>query len=263
MRDESSFNIEVVIGGAQKSGTTKLHKHLGEYSDICVTNPKEARIFLPNTLFEQEDNRDDINLAYRKYFPKTIDGRIFLDSTPEYFFIPIAAKRIQAYNPSMKWIICLRNPIARCYSQWKMRFRNGTETRDFLSCVKEADQALKANLPNGFRRPADLQGLLSRGLYYQQIHRIERLFGSHNVQYIFTANMRQDLEKTLDICRNFILKGAVTTNTSIGRSCPFVDIYPCDESLKMLKTFYEPEIERMKIHFDINFDHWLSDPLSD
>ena len=274
MKTDNKINVSVVIGGAQKAGTTYLHRALGNaLPELCVTNPKEARLFIKDKLFTGPNFRKAVNQRYKFFFPEDIQGKVLLDATPEYTHQAIAVRRLYDYNPSMKWIICIRNPIARCYSQWKMRRRNGREDRGFLVCLQNAVHDLSVASDQEANKPSDSNGLLSRGLYCEQFDRIEGLFGKQNVQYILTANMRQFEMETITHCKQFIFAGtaeplrSIYKATELSEDALHEDSYSSDglnnACLDLLKSFYRPEINRLSERFNIDFSHWLSSPMAD
>ncbi len=262
---KSSLNtVDCVIGGVQKGGTTYLHRILDEkIPELCLSQPKETKIFLKDDFFKAPPNQKYINDKYKPFFPKNTAGKIRIDASPAYFYQEKVAKRIHDYNPSMKWIICLRNPISRCYSHWKMRYDSKLEHRNFMQSIKSAVEIY--NDPAiGFQAEHDrTKGLVSRGQYLEQIQRLETLFDPNNIQFLLSANMFASEPLTLISCGRFILDGYKSNPGQLSLIRPKKKYAkPSLKSLKFLSEFYEPGILELSKKLDVDLSSWLSDPMS-
>lgn len=95
------------IIGAQKCGTTSMWRILTTHPSIDRTE-KEKNFFVG-------DNYKEINLYSEKFRdPKKING----DASNTYLFYNLVPKRIKEFLPNAKFIVSLRNPIDRAYSQY-------------------------------------------------------------------------------------------------------------------------------------------------
>lgn len=120
-----SNNVTFLGIGAQKCASTWVYKILQEHPDVFVSDPKELDFFSHN-----------YNCGfqwYLKYFNEGIDKKIFGEISPSYFYDRSAPKRVFDYNPEMKIIITLRDPIDRAYSNHLHEIRIGHYTGDDLS----------------------------------------------------------------------------------------------------------------------------------
>jgi hypothetical protein len=102
--------------GVQKSGTTSLIEYLSLHKDIHMNNKKEFHFFdCKDKYYKITEN--DIN-EYEKLFDtnKTVVG----EKTPSYCYLQYAMDRIYNYNPNIKLILILREPISRAFSQYNM-----------------------------------------------------------------------------------------------------------------------------------------------
>jgi hypothetical protein len=103
-----------MIIGAQKAGTTALYSFLSQHPGILATKPKEIHFF-------NCENRYSQGLEfYHAHFPLTETKQMTFDASPGYLSNPLAAKRIYTYNPHIKIIIILRDPVKRAFSAWNM-----------------------------------------------------------------------------------------------------------------------------------------------
>lgn len=111
--------VGVLVIGAQKCGTTSLHSFLDKHPQCKGAPKKEVRFF--TDFFDLGES------WYHKQFFKPTDifqkgnrNKIYFESTPEYVSFPVCAKRISSYNPDMKMILLVREPVSRAYSAFNM-----------------------------------------------------------------------------------------------------------------------------------------------
>lgn len=113
----------VLIVGAQKSGTTWLHSSLGKSARVFVSTRKELNFF------NKKDPAAHL-AAYRENFQSNPDYYYFLETTPHYFRLPFErgdiARNIQQILGNPRLITLFRNPIDRyesAYTHHMMRER--------------------------------------------------------------------------------------------------------------------------------------------
>ncbi|MFD2740117.1 sulfotransferase family protein [Sulfitobacter aestuarii] len=98
-----------VIGiGGQKCASSWLHAIAGSHPQIAVSEPKEVDFF--SYYFDR---------GYRWYeghFPAAPGRMALFESSPSYLIDPRAAERAARFDPQMKILALLRDPIARAFS---------------------------------------------------------------------------------------------------------------------------------------------------
>ena len=110
------------------------------------------------------------------------DNQIILHAYVNYiFFCESAAKRIYEFDPNIKLLLILNNPIDRAYSAFWEAKKVGVESIDsFDEAIKLDKQRLNGN----YREQASLT-YLSHGLYSQQIETYFKYFNQNNLKIIF------------------------------------------------------------------------------
>lgn len=107
-----------VIGiGAQKCASTWLYGVLAQCADVHLSDEKEVDFF--SYYFDR---------GYEWYEKKLTSSEQFRhrgEISPSYFVHPAAAKRASAYNPDLKILVTLRDPVARAYSNHLHEVRKG------------------------------------------------------------------------------------------------------------------------------------------
>lgn len=112
-----------LIIGSAKCGTTALASILDKHPDCCMSRPKEVSFFQ-----EMKNGRPNSNFNkrwewYMKAFTHYSGEPVVGESTPSYSDrsrSPQTACRIADFNPEMKIIYMVRDPLERQLSTWKM-----------------------------------------------------------------------------------------------------------------------------------------------
>lgn len=115
----SNKRIDFLIVGAQKAGTSTLFNILNHHPQCRGSDKKEVGFFYRNPLYQKGIQ------WYHAHFPIFKKRRLFFEATPEYLSKPWCTERIFRYNPSLKLIILLREPVSRAYSaynHWRQNY---------------------------------------------------------------------------------------------------------------------------------------------
>lgn len=117
-----SFKVDFVIPGAGRSGTTSLYLYLDEHPEIQMSSTKEPRYFADH--FGQGEH------WYHSLFSGSGD-RLAGEASTKYMYDWRSPERMQMYNPEMKCLFVLRNPVDRAYSNYKWEVCRRGEWRSF------------------------------------------------------------------------------------------------------------------------------------
>jgi hypothetical protein len=181
--------LDFILAGAQKSGTTALHYFLSRHSNITMGDQQEIHFFDNDALFVSEPDYEELHKHYASLGPSTIAG----DCTPSYIYHEPAAERIWKYNPKIKLLILLRNPVDRAFAHWNMQRFRGREPLDFFDAVREETARIGGAPPAEARRFA----YVDRGFYGQQLERLFKFFPRDQVKAVkfedFTEKQRETL----------------------------------------------------------------------
>lgn len=128
------------IIGAPKAGTTWLSDNLSKHPEISMSNPKEPDIVATHKGTFGRDFSEPKWKSYDACFDK--EG-LRIDSSIHTFACPLAPKRIADKIPHAKLILCLREPVERSVSHWRMIVdleadkKNGTDWTEFNEAWKD------------------------------------------------------------------------------------------------------------------------------
>jgi hypothetical protein len=186
--------VAFIVAGVQKAGTTALFDYLSEDSRLSLSRVKEVHFFDD----ESHDWSQPDYAAYHAHFEppalelanvKRGDGRLRGEATPIYLYWPNSLERIAAYNPAMRLIILLRDPVERAWSHWKMEYARGAETKPFAWCIREGRQRLFSAQPWGHHREFSY---VERGFYAEQLERLFAVFPRDQVLLLQADDLNRD-----------------------------------------------------------------------
>jgi len=114
---------------------------------------------------------------YLALFRDAPAGAISGESSTDYLSCPQAASRIHAWDPSIKIIIMLRNPIDRAYSEYQHSISGGFQTNTFWESLCLEEERFQQHYDPVFWH-------VRRGLYFEGVKKYIELFGKDRVRVI-------------------------------------------------------------------------------
>lgn len=197
MPDARGPKLDFMIVGAQKCGTTALAHFLSRHPGIGMADPKEVHLFdAPD--YSGDWSPEEIDERYRPSFAHCPGAAIRGEATPIYMFLPEVARELERYNPELKLIVLLRDPVERAVSQYCMERDRGDEhlplwralsSEPFrLRRCRDARQADSAMRRHSYRW---------RGLYSLQLRNLYRFFRKDRVLVIRTRDLLQHHDAVL------------------------------------------------------------------
>ena len=118
--------IDFIGIGAARSGSSWVGNVLRKHPDICISEPKEVRYFNRYRIPVGKDkgrlnpNHDQSLEWYFKRFSHARDGQIRGEISPVYLLDEAAAPAIKNVFPDIRLILCVRNPVKRAYSSYRL-----------------------------------------------------------------------------------------------------------------------------------------------
>ena len=189
----SAPRVAFVIGGAQKGGTTALARYLAGHPGIVLPRTKEAHVFdMP--AFDDAWSADDIDRLYAAHFADgaPVDA-CHGDATPIYMLHPALIARIARYNPAMRWIVVLRDPVDRAISQYYMEHGRGDETLPLPLALRAERRRLRgheADFAHG--SPLRHHSYRLRGDYAAQLDTLRAAFPDDQLLVLLSRDLRRD-----------------------------------------------------------------------
>ena len=172
------------IIGFAKCGTTSLFEYLISHPNVHPPKGKEIDFF--DRLYSRGINWYKVGFPFKiqKFFDTVFLRKKFLtgEATPRYIEHPHAINRIKEITPNAKFIILLRNPIDRAFSQHNMNVKNDYEINNFSDALKEEPRRIAnriekmSNDVSYYSWNFDLYAYLEHGIYVDKIKRWMEVF---------------------------------------------------------------------------------------
>lgn len=110
---------DFIIIGAAKCGTTPLWFNIDKHPDITMA---PRRLGKTEMHFWGTKNYKDLGVEWYK---KKFKGKISGEKTPTYYGNKRAMLQMKKHIPDVKLILCVRHPVERAYSNYKMNLKSG------------------------------------------------------------------------------------------------------------------------------------------
>ncbi|MDO8444905.1 MAG: sulfotransferase [Deltaproteobacteria bacterium] len=203
-----------IIIGAQKSGTTSLHKYLSCHPQIWMPSEKEAPFFSQDELYNKGWDRYSA-----EYFYDAPHDKIWGKATPHYMIDMRVPGRIAKLMPEVKLIVLLRHPLKRALSHYKMLVRLGVEHRTFEIAIKESlrESSLKiartlSSLPENEERL-----IVTNGEYGRIMEEYLKYFDKEQLLILFTDDLKDNPKLILEKVYFFLCISTDYLSPNIGK----------------------------------------------
>lgn len=167
--------------GAMRAGTSWLFVQLRNHKDVYISEQKELNFF--------NDFYDHGIGWYCSHFPsvkESVKYRAIGEITPTYMDDPDAASRIHVHVPNSRFIVMLRNPVDRAYSEYTKTLRN-------LNFKGTFDEFIERS-----------KGVLERGYYTKQLERYFRLFSRNQFLFLIFEDAISNHQATIQRLASFL-----------------------------------------------------------
>ena len=200
------------IIGFAKCGTTSLFEYLISHPNIHPPKGKEIDFF--DRLYSRGINWYKVGFPFtiQKFIEKVFFRKKFLtgEATPRYIEHPHAINRIKQITPNAKFIILLRNPIDRAFSQHNMNVKNDYEINNFNDALKEEPRRISNRIEKMtndityYSWNYDLYAYLEHGLYVDKIKRWMEVFPKEQFLIIQSEEFFKNPSKTYNDVLKFL-----------------------------------------------------------
>ena len=173
--------VDFMIIGAMKCGTTTLAEILSNHPDVCFSRQKEPHFFSKNTNW-----RNCLEEYQSLYQPN--GQQICGEASTTYTFYPQynACPEIYQFNPNLKLIYMMRNPVDRVVSQYLHCYSRGYTSLPLEKAILSSP------------------GYINITRYYIQIRPYLELFGEQKVLLLTLEEFLGSKRDTLTKIANFL-----------------------------------------------------------
>lgn len=179
-----------MIVGAQKCGTTALAHFLARHPEIGMAVPKEAHLF-DSPGYSKDWTPEQIDERYRPFFDHCAGAALRGEATPIYMFLPGVARELKRYNPDLRLIVLLHDPVERAVSHYYMEKNRGKEHRPlWLALLSEPVRLRRCGDARAQGSAMRVWSYRRRGLYSLQLRNLYRFFDRNRVLIVRTRDLR-------------------------------------------------------------------------
>lgn len=250
---EAPDKVGFIIAGTQRGGTTTLHEYLRRHPEICMPARKELHFFDDEELWRTQPRS---YAAYRALFHTEPPQRLLGDATPIYMYWEPAMARIRDYNPAMKLIVVLRNPITRAYSHWNHERLAKRESLSFRDALLAEPARAEQSRP----LQARYSSYVERGRYTGQLARIWAHFPVEQTLVLRTDDLRTALAAVLARSATFLGIARFTPALAIVANAHEYDAPMNPADWRYLRGVFEQEITDLERLLGWDCGQWLADP---
>ena len=179
--------VNLLIIGAQKAGTTSLYYYLKQHPSIYFSEVKEVNYFAIDEFYKRGVK------YYHSFFPNHKNQKIIASAYVHMLPDPKCPERVKEYNPDMKFIVMLRDPMKRAISAYKYAIQNNWEKEE-ISFTKAFDlesERLKSDKPNYDNM------YFYNGLYYHHLSNWMKHFPKENFIILKDTDLKHNPEQVL------------------------------------------------------------------
>jgi hypothetical protein len=164
--------------GTSKAGSTWLFNALAHHPDVHLASSKGLYYF--------DQHFDQGRQWYLDQFAGAGDALAVGEISHSYLSSPEAAARIAEFNPRMRLLVCLREPVDRAFSDYLDLVKNGQYDGPFTAALER------------FPR------LLDRGRYATHLQRYVALFPADQIHISLFDDLREDPQTYADEVFDFL-----------------------------------------------------------
>ena len=207
--------FKFIILGGQKCASTSLASFLNSHPACAYSiGGKESRYF--SKYYKSKNQKCPMSVRHNW-------RKLLFDATTEYIYLKEVAERIYKYNPDMKLILLVRNPITRAFSEYQMHYNYALQgltfwedpTGEYLERLKDAEHypfewfieeelrkidATQSVSSDAFQYP----DFLRRGLYSIQLENYYRYFKPEQILILEDKELQGDKKQTLFRVEEFL-----------------------------------------------------------
>jgi hypothetical protein len=218
-----------LVLGAARSGTTSLYRYLSQHPAVYLSPVKEPNFFAfagESTAGRGAGFQRMVSVSvtdpaeYRALFDGVTTETRYGEASTKYLYLPSAVGNIRRYVPDARFVVTLRNPVERAYSQYLLTLRDMKETlTDFGAALEAEPQRIREDWDTSYH-------YAKRGFYYHQLRRYLDVFSRDQFSITLYDDLRRDPPTLMRVLFRFL---------GVDENCP-VDTQATHHSSRMVRT---------------------------
>ena len=261
--------LDYLLIGVQKGGTTACVTNFNKHKEIFLFS-KEIHYFDSDKNYENYNYKNLIQIKcpnnYNKYIEKLKTKSFFGEKTPSYMCFKKSINRIYNYNPNIKLIIILREPISRAWSHFNMNLNKQNKTNNenenilFKKKIKENIHLNSGLLDNFIDEISKIDYfMLQRGFYIEQIQYILSKFKRKQIHISISEEILENPSKEYNKIFNFLgadINNNIYNYTTTAYKTNYKKKEMTKENFIYLHDIYKPYNEQLYKLLGRRIDKW-------
>lgn len=179
--DMNKRKLDLMVIGAQKSGTSSLLRYLGEHPALLAQHATEFPWFIEN-----DKHQLDISSFMDRHFPPLPEGKPMghVAKMSNMYLFPAALERLRATFPECHVVFVVRDPVPRAYSAYRMVCSNGRMEFDptyLARLIKQGKPGVHA-----------YDMYVGYGFYAEALSKVHSIFPKHQVHVFRFEDLKRD-----------------------------------------------------------------------
>lgn len=253
------IKVSFIVVGAKKSGTSALYSFLNKHPELSLGKIKETDFFSKENFWRSGENYKLYHNFFQAHWRKVKYG----EASPSYMRKHrIVAPRIAKYNPNIKLIFILRNPVERAFSEYKMHVNLHNLKLSFSECLQIAldkdTSGIELDKNNWVTRNGStnmIKSYIRYGRYAEQIRTYKKIFKPNQLLFLLNEDLLEKHDETMRIIYEFLDVAYLNIEREIIFSHK-VKSEIDDIEKKILLAEYAEEIEELEIILNRDLSHW-------
>jgi len=248
-----------IISGFPKCGTTSLHYYLAEHPEIFMPKQKELHFFTNKILSKQIAGKGDkIALTthvrsfkeYSKFFTVEKNYKSVGETSPSYINYPELFNEIKNTLSNPKFIVLVRDPIKRAYSNYLHLVREGREQLSFAEALAQEDKRKKLQF-------SDFWYYKFNSSYYEKLAKAKEIFSE--VLILTQEELMLNPEETVKKAYTFLEVNSEFLPTLLNKKYNPGGSY---SNNIITRTIFKPSSTKNFIKKIISVKPWMKDILN-
>ena len=162
-------------------------------------------------------------------------------------------RRMWEYNPDIKVILVLRNPVEQTYSHWNMEFQKGKESLNFSDVIRQEKTRVRSALPLQHR----VYSYTDRGFYMRQVYRLWDFFPKEQVLILKYEDMLLNREAFFLKVESFLGLGHRNSHEHVREHVSVYKEKMKESDCQYLIDMFREEIKQIEHELQWDCSDWL------